>query len=49
MKAIVLIKIATGEVQETFHFIKKLHCVNEAYVTFGPVRFGCGDRSAQPG
>jgi DNA-binding Lrp family transcriptional regulator len=36
MQAIVLIKIATGEVQETFHFIKKLRCVTEAYVTFGP-------------
>jgi DNA-binding Lrp family transcriptional regulator len=36
MKAIVLVKIATGEVQETFHFLKKLRCVSEAYITFGP-------------
>jgi DNA-binding Lrp family transcriptional regulator len=36
MKAIILVKIATGEVQETFHFLKKLRCVSEAYITFGP-------------
>lgn len=36
MKAIVLIKARTGDVQETVQFIRKFRAVKEAYITFGP-------------
>ena len=36
MKAIVLTKAHTGEVEETVHFIRKIRAVREAHVTFGP-------------
>ena len=36
MKAIVLIKIDTGEIKQAFRDIQRIGAISEAYMTFGP-------------
>jgi DNA-binding Lrp family transcriptional regulator len=36
MKAIVLIKMDTGDLRDAYHYLKRMRSVAEAHLTFGP-------------